>query len=120
MVPDETGPFTQQVDAISENLLIALNNRDEAAFLRDMSDDMSKASEGGMDNLYQSIVGKIGQYVPGSKAVVKVDEPEGYRRVFYDATFELEEHVQVLVVYSLDGELPLISGLWFDSPKLRQ
>jgi hypothetical protein len=52
--------------------------------------------------------------------MVKIDEPEGFRRVFYDATFEQEEHVQVLVVYNVSGAQPLVSGLWFDSPKLRQ
>jgi hypothetical protein len=120
LVPDEAESFATQVDAMSENLLIAMNNRDEATFLQDMDDDMRKASEGGIDELYQSIVVKIGKYIPGSKKVVKVDETEGYRRVSYDATFEQEEHVQVLVVYSMDSGQPLVSGLWFDSPKLRQ
>jgi len=120
VVPDQAEAFATQVDAMSENLLMAMNNRDEAAMLKDMDDDMREASAGGIDDLYQSIVGKIGQYIPESKKMVKVDELEGYRRVFYDATFEQEEHVQVLVVYSLAGAQPLVSGLWFDSPKLRQ
>lgn len=119
-VPDEAARFAAQVDAMSENVLLAMNSRDEATLLKDMDDAMRKASTGGIDDLYNGIVAKIGPYVPGSKMMVKIDEPEGFRRVFYDATFEQEEHVQVLVVYNVSGAQPLVSGLWFDSPKLRQ
>jgi hypothetical protein len=118
--PDPAQAFAAQVDAMSENLLLAMNNRDQAALLKDMDDTMRKASDGKIDELYQGIVGKIGKYVPGSKKVVKVEELEGFRRVYYDATFEQETHVQVLVVYNPAGSQPLVSGLWFDSPKLRQ
>lgn len=120
LLPEAADPFAAQVDAMSENLLLAINNRDEAALLQDMDDAMRKASTGGIDSLYANTVGKIGPYLPGSKKVARVDELEGYRRVLYDAAFEQEAHVQVLVVFSLSGGQPLVSGLWFDSPLLRQ
>jgi hypothetical protein len=52
--------------------------------------------------------------------MVRVDEAEGHLRVWYDAAFEQEAHVQVLVVYNVASGRPLVSGLWFDAPKLRQ
>jgi hypothetical protein len=64
-VPDEAARFAAQVDAMSENVLLAMNSRDEATLLKDMDDAMRKASTGGIDDLYNGIVAKIGPYVPG-------------------------------------------------------
>jgi len=120
-LPDKAQSFAAQVDGLSENLLIAMSNGDEAGFLRDMEPKMKEASGGdSFTELQDAVVARIGKYVPGSKKMVKVDEAGGYPRVWYDATFEQEEHVQALVVYDLSTGQPLITGLWFDSPKLRQ
>ncbi len=120
-LPDQAQAFATQVDAISENLLVAMSNNDETAFLRDMEAKMKEASSGdSFKQLQDVVVAKIGKYVAGSKQMVKVDEAEGYPRIWYDATFEQEAHVQVLVVYDMSTGQPLVTGLWFDSPKLRQ
>jgi hypothetical protein len=64
------------------------------------------------------VIGKIGKYV--SRQMTTVIEQKPFRTVVYDARFEQEEHVTVRVVYNVAGDRPLVSGLWFDSPKLRQ
>lgn len=119
--PATAQSIAQRVDALSENLLVAMSNRDEAGFTRDMDEAMKQNSSGArFEELQRVVVDKVGSYVPGSKQVVKVDTAEGYQRVFYDATFEQESHVQVLVVFDLSAARPLVSGLWFDSPKLTE
>ncbi len=119
--PDKAQSFAAQVDGMSESLLLAMSNNDEATFLRDMETKMKEASSGkSFVQLQELIIAKIGKYIAGSKQMVKVDEAEGYPRIWYDARFEQEAHVQVLVVYDVSTGKPLITGLWLDSPKLRQ
>lgn len=120
-LPDEAQSFASQVDATSESLLLAMSSNDETTFLRDMEPKMREASSGkNFAQLQELIIAKIGKYIAGSKQMVKVDEAEGYTRIWYDARFEQEEHVQVLVVYDISGGQPRVTGLWLDSPKLRK
>jgi len=116
---DEATAFASQVDALTENLLVSLSNRNYAAYIRDMDAKMKAASgESQFEQAYAMVIGKIGKYV--SRQMTKVTEQEQFRTVVYDAQFEREEHVTVQVVYNVAGDQPLVSGLWFDSPKLRQ
>jgi hypothetical protein len=120
-LPDQAQSFAAQVDGISENLLVAMGAGDEAGFLRDMEPKMREASSGdSFTELQQNIVAKIGTYVAGSKQMVKVDTVEGFTRVWYGATFAQEEHVQAIIVYDTSTGTPRVTGLWFDSPKLRK
>jgi len=115
---EEAQAFAKQVDAMSENLLLALNDHDYVAYTRDMDEQMRAASpEEEFGQVYEMIIGKIGRYV--SREMTQVVEQGRYRTVVYDARFEQEEHVTVRVVYDISGERLLVSGLWFDSPKLR-
>jgi hypothetical protein len=76
------------------------------------------SGEAQFEQAYAMVIGKIGKYV--SRQMTKVIEQKSFRTVIYDAQFEQEQHVTVRVVYSITGDQPLVSGLWFDSPKLRQ
>jgi hypothetical protein len=116
---DEAEAFAQQVDALSENLLQAINNQDYAAYTRDMDADMQKASTSeNFKELCQLLSSKEGKYL--DRKLVRVEEKDQYRAVIYDARFEQEEFVSVRVVYNIAGSTPLIGGLWFDSVKLRE
>jgi len=116
---DEATTFASQVDALTENLLVSLSNHNYAAYIQDMDAKMKAASsEAQFEQAYAMVIGKIGKYV--SRQMTKVTEQEQFRTVVYDAQFEQEEHVTVRVVYNIAGDRPLVSGLWFDSPKLRQ
>jgi hypothetical protein len=49
--------------------------------------------------------------------VSRVDKNGTFISVVYDAQYENEEHVTMRVVFDPDQR---ISGLWFDSAKLRE
>ena len=116
---EEATAFANQVDAMTENLLVSLSNYNYAAYIQDMDAKMKAASsEAQFEQAYAMVIGKIGKYV--SRQMTKVTEQEQFRTVVYDAQFEQEEHVTVRVVYNIAGDRPLVSGRWFDSPKLRQ
>lgn len=118
---EEARQFAATVQETSENLLLALNEQDHAAYTRDMDAQMLAVSgEDAFAQVYEGIIGKIGRYVPGSLEMSQVLVQGQYHIVIYNARFEQEEgDVTVRVVYSTAGDRPLVSGLWFDSPKLR-
>jgi hypothetical protein len=121
--PDQAQNFAAQMQATSDNVLMALNNHDYASFTKDMDAAMKQASTGAeFEKIYQFVVGKIGKYVSGQMVRVEEGEQGGLRlrSIIYDARFEQEDHVTVRVVYNMATDPPLVSGLWFDSPKLRQ
>lgn len=121
-LPDEEArQFAATVQETSENLLLALNERDHAAYTRDMDAQMLEVSgEDAFARVYEEIIEKIGPYVPGSLEMDQVLVQGQYHVVIYNAHFEQEEaNVVVRVVYSTADGQPRVSGLWFDSPKLR-
>lgn len=116
---EEATAFANQVDAMTENLLVSLSNHHYATYTQDMDAKMKAASsEAQFEQVYAMVIDKIGKYV--SRQMTQVTEQKPFRTVVYDARFEREEHVTVRVVYNVTGERLLVSGLWFDSPKLRQ
>ncbi len=118
---DEATTFANQIAENSENLLLAINAQDYDGYVSDMDEQMrSVSTEDDLAQLYETIVGRIGDYVPGSLEMTQVLEQEPYYIVIYTARFEQEDGVTVRVVYDVSGAEPLISGLWFDSPQLRQ
>jgi len=116
---DEAAAFAAQVDDVSENLLMGLSNGDYDAYVRDMDATMKKVStEAEFDKTRSLIIDRIGKYV--SRQTTQVVDQKQFRIIFYDTQFQDEDHVTVKVVFNMDEEPPLVSGLWFDSPKLRQ
>ncbi len=117
-----TGTERDQVLAYSEaktdNLLAGLNANDYATFSRDFDDKMRGAlTQTAFGQTQSQVVGKIGKYV--SRQVSSVEKNGDFIAVIYDAKFEQEEGVTVRVVFN-PGNDHQISGLWFNSPKLRQ
>ena len=115
---EEARAFATKVEAMTANLLTSFSNHDLAAHTRDMDAQMRAATETQFEAGYQAVIGKIGKYL--SHTMVRVEEQGQLRAVVYDARFEQEEHVTVRVIYSVAEAVPKVSGLWFDSPKLRQ
>ena len=116
---DEANRFATEVDPLSENLLVSIDNGDHDSYIRDMDQIMKEASTpADFESLRALLAEKVGAYE--SRIMVQVAEQEGLRSVIYDAKFEKEDSVTVRVVFNVTGKSPLISGLWFDSPKLRQ
>jgi hypothetical protein len=109
-------------DSMTENLLIGMNNKDYAVFSRDFDETMKKAlPESKFSDLIAQINGKIGKYVPNSKKFERAYKTGNFVNVVYKAKFTEESSpVTVRVVFSeVNGEHK-ISGIWFDSPKLRK
>lgn len=103
---------------IAENILKSINNDDYQAFSKDFSGEMKDAMPPqGFADLRETLISTIGTYISITPA--KVTQDGEYIAVYFDAKFEKEEKVTVRVVFGKDDETHKVSGLWFDSPKLR-
>lgn len=105
-------------EAKTDNLMQAFNGNDYAAFSKDFDQALLKAmTESAFQSLYSQLQAKIGNYV--SREVDDVLTAGDFITVVYLAKFSDEEIVQMRVVFTV-AEEHLVTGLWFDSPKLRQ
>ncbi len=104
-------------DPATDSILQGMNNSDYATFSKDFDDTMKKSlSEQQFPGLEQTVIGKVGKYV--SRKIDSVVDLEKYYQVNYNAKFEQDEPVLVRVVFTKDTHQ--VSGLFFDSAKLRQ
>jgi hypothetical protein len=95
-----------------------LNENRYATFSADFTADMKDAiDEQGLADIENMVVNKIGKYL--SRQVDTVQTSGDFVTVTYKANFEQEEGVTVRLVFEKGGN-HAISGLWFDSPKLRE
>lgn len=102
----------------TDNLLAGLAANDYAAFSRDFDAQMLRAIPAtSFLAMKQELDGKIGGYL--SREVDRVLQSGQFYVVVYQAQFEQEEPVTVRVVFRVE-EPHAISGLWFDSDRLRQ
>lgn len=101
----------------TDNLLKGLSEGDYAAFSRDFTDQMKTSlSEAKFPELWQQIIGKIGGY--GSREIQTVEQVDDFIAVVYTAKFERDDPVTVRVVFET-AEPHRVTGLWFDSARLR-
>jgi major membrane immunogen (membrane-anchored lipoprotein) len=106
-------------DPIVDNLLEGFNEGNYTKFSRDFDEQMKNGlPEPVFNQTRQQIVSKVGLYK--SRTVSKVQKQGRGTIVIYDAEFEKEKGVEVKVVFQKYGEKNLVSGLWFNSPKLRE
>lgn len=104
---------------IAENILQSMNNNDHQGFIKDFSEEMKNAFPlQEFTELRETLESKIGKYI--SSTPTKVVEQGGFVTVIFTAKFEKEDNVTVRVVFEKDDETHKVSGLWFDSPKLRE
>lgn len=105
-------------EPIADNLLQGYNAKDYAQFSKDFDEAMKKGlPEANFADMQAQIAGKIGAYV--SREVSSVVQTQGMIVVIYRAKFELDEPVTVRVVFE-EATPYRVTGLWFDSAKLRQ
>ena len=109
-------------DSMTENLLIAMNSKDYGMFSKNLGSKMKQAiPESKFFELVNQINGKIGKYVPQSKQFYRAYKSDKFINVVYKTKFDKESSsVVVRVVFKLENGKEKISGLWFDSPKLRK
>ena len=105
-------------EAATDNLFAGMTANDYASFSRDFDADMQAALPAShFETFKQDLDSKIGNYL--SRTVDQVIQSGEFYVVIYQTKFELEEPVIVRVVFRV-AEPHSISGLWFDSKKLRQ
>jgi len=100
---------------MTENLLVAINENDYTKFSKDLDNAMKTAlPESAFSDFISQINGRVGNYVIGSKEFREAYMTEQYINIVYKTQFtEESEEVTVRVVF-------VKSGLWFDSPKLKE
>jgi maltoporin len=102
----------------TDNVLNGYNSGDYALFSKNFDTVMLQAeTEMVFQQTRSQILSKIGKYI--SRQTPSIVKQNNMVIVFYNARFEQEDGVTVRVVFQPDGEHKL-TGLWFDSPKLRQ
>ncbi len=106
-----------KVEPIADRMFQAMIAHDYAAFTKDFDAATRKAMpETGFNQMMQTLDAKIGAYQ--SRQVAKVERVGQYVAVTYTARFAQEEAVTWRLVLT-PGDPMLVSGFWYDSPKLR-
>lgn len=115
----------QYADGMTENMLLAYNEDNYEQYIADVNSQFkATVTEDKMKEGNGMVRGKIGDYVPGSKkfkdAVKTSEKGKKYLVVRYNAEFTDEtEDVLVTMIFD-DNEAHQVSGMFFNSPKLRQ
>ena len=105
---------------ITEGILQAMNDNDYIKYTEHFDEIMKNATPEPVFRQTNTLIkSKVGDYL--SKEFWKVEDKGSYTTVHYKAKFTKEpKDVIVRVVFQeIEGEI-YVSGLWFDSPKLRQ
>lgn len=112
--PDPANLTDEQVTAITENILTAIDAGDYAAFSRDFSDEMLNAFP--EDNFLQTkdmLASASGNYI--SIDTPTISNKQGYALYQFVCKYENED-VAVTVVFLVGGDK--VDGLFFNSPNL--
>ena len=107
-------------DPITENILLGMSENDYSKYSDHFDQTMKNAMPEAVFNETNTLIkSKIGDYI--SKQFWKVESKDQYTIVYYKARFTEEpEDVIVKVVFQEIMEEMEVSGLWLDSPKLRE
>ena len=116
---DDRKAVLEFAEPITENMLAGFNSENYEIYSKDF-DEMMKSSLNSADfrQTRDMIVGTIGKYK--SRKLETVLKKDRFIIVIYKGDFEKESGVAVKVVFANYLDKYYISGLWFDSPKLRQ
>jgi hypothetical protein len=107
-------------DPITENILVAMNEGNYTKYSEHFDATMKNALPEPVFRENNALIqSKIGTYI--SKEYWKVESKNQYTTVYYKATFTQEpDDVIVKVVFQEIAGETKVSGLWLDSPKLRE
>ncbi len=117
--PVDEASLRAYADPMTENLLLAINAGNYTAFSRDLDSAMlGSITQQSFSILCANLQSKVGNYT--AKAFIRGEGVSGYTIAYYNATYTNEPAgVSVKVVFSQVNGTEKVSGLWFDSPKLR-
>jgi hypothetical protein len=115
----EKAEVLQYAEPIVDNLLTGYNAGNHTILSRDFDEAMKNAlTEAVFLQNRELVTSKIGMYVSRGEPTVLEEGPMTI--LIYSAEFEEESGVEVRVVFMEYGDKNLVSGLWFNSPKLRE
>ena len=117
---NDVDQMRQYADPITENILLAMNEDNYTRYSEHFDQTMKNATHEAVFNETNAVIkSKIGDYV--SKDFWKVECEDQYTIVYYNASFteEPEDVVVTVAFQEIAGEMK-VSGLWLDSPKLRE
>jgi hypothetical protein len=115
----EKAEILQYTEPIVDNLLIGYNEGNYTILSRDFDEQMKNAlTEAVFLQNRELVTSRIGIYV--SRRTPTVLEEGPLTILIYSAEFENESGVEVRVVFFDYGDNNLVSGLWFNSPRLRE
>jgi hypothetical protein len=113
--PQPAGLTDEQVSALTENALTALNEGDYARFTQDFSGEMLAAiPEEQFVQLRDMVQASSGDFISIGKPTMT--NAQGYAVYRFPCQFDLEE-VTVTITFKINGDK--VEGLFFDSPNLR-
>jgi hypothetical protein len=116
-------PEPDYASKITENLLQGINNGDYTAFSRDFDDSMLKAlpAESFQKQFSDGTQGIIGNYQAASIRFFQATGQAQYITVVYYAAYSAEPGAVLIQIsfHPIEGQ-PRVSGLFFNSPKLRK
>jgi len=106
-------------EAIADGILKGYNNGDYALYSKDFDEQMKNAlPEKVFKQTSEIIASKTGKYI--SRKLSDIYRQNQMIVIIYDGKFEKEDKVEIKLVLQKFGDKNLVSGLWFNSPKLRQ
>jgi hypothetical protein len=113
--PQPAGLTDEQVSAVTDNVLEALNDNDYARFTQDFSQEMLAAfSEDQFTQLRDLLQTSSGNYL--SIGAPTLSNAQGYVIYQFPCQFDREE-VTVTITFKIGGDK--VEGLFFTSPNLR-
>jgi hypothetical protein len=107
--------------SITENIMLALNEKNFTLYSQDFDPAMKKAmSQNSFEQIQSTIASKVGTYVPGSIEFTQAILQDTYTVVVYTAKFTDEpDKVTITISFQSVNGKNLVGGLYFNSPKLR-
>ncbi len=109
------GKVAAYADPITENILIAMNNRDYASFSKDFDNTMkNELSEDVFADFLAAVNGQVGDYIPDSKNLTGVNVENGLTTATYKIDFESMKDVALDVVFKKIDNKMMVVGLWFN------
>ena len=116
---EEKEKILNYAEPMADSILKGFNENNYRIFSLDFDETMKKAlNEENFYNTRKMIYSRIGLYVSKNKPQVFKKPP--FFAVIYKANFEKEQNVVVRLVLQQYGKKYLVTGLWFNSPKLRE
>ena len=101
-------------DAITENILVAMNESDFEKFSKDFDDNLKmEVSASTFSTFLAQVNGRVGPYVKGSKEVISVQNIENRTVINYSLDFEKMNEVNLEInLQKIENRVKVV-GLWF-------